>query len=174
LLTQAETHELQHHISRTKGQAYQIIGTVDLDSTDTSPTILHLRNISQTRFCIITFYRFQSASLGGGLAIPNSNNYFQFGTGTTYVSGGATATPVNSNFASANTAEVTAFTDNPSTSGTFTELDRYYTNDNTQERFEKQGSIILGTNDALEVRFVGDNDSGAVYTRVTFLMTAFD
>ena len=44
MITQAETHELQHHISRHKGQVYQIIGEVSNLWNGTN-TLLHIRNI---------------------------------------------------------------------------------------------------------------------------------
>ena len=36
--------------------------------------------------------------------------------------------------------------------------------------FNKQGSVIVGQNDTLEIRVVSDHTAGTAYARVTFMM----
>ena len=53
--------------------------------------------------------------------------------------------------------------------GTFVELDRYYIQSEADAVvYNKEGSIVLGKDDTLEIRIVSDNTSGTAYARVSF------
>ena len=54
LKTQAEIHELQHEISREKGQVYQIIGK-EASVAATTQTLLHVKNISDHLSMVISY-----------------------------------------------------------------------------------------------------------------------
>ena len=105
LSTQAETHELQHHISLNKGQVYQAIGTHTLATSGTK-TILHIKNNDPERFLIVSYMRIQ---FPGGDGNIDEDTYFECGYNTIYGSGGATITPVNMNATSGNIATVTRY-----------------------------------------------------------------
>lgn len=170
LATRAIVHELQHHHSRDNGQVYQVIGD-DVTIASGTNILLHLRNDSSTHGLVVSYVRMQNVDLAGGTAPPSVNTYFQLGTGTTYVSGGTAVTPINTNRTSGNTANVTAYDNTPTISGTFIELDRWYPDgDGAEQTYNKHGSIILGKNDTLSIRLVTDNTSGTGYCRITFAM----
>jgi len=164
LLTQAENHELQHHISITQGQVYQAIGTHTL-STSGTKTVLHINNDDASRYLVVSYMRVQFT--GGGTI--DENTYFQCGFDTVYNSGGGIITPVNMNAISGNVATVTAYNDNPTVTGSLSEFDRWY-GDKNMEVFNKHGSIIMGLNDTIEWRLVTDQTAGVAYARVTMMM----
>lgn len=168
LLTSADSKPIQHVISVRDGQSYQVIG--DFTSINNSThTVLHIKNTSSSRNLVITYIRMQTIDLAGGTAPPSATNYWQIGTGRTVSSGGSTVTPVNVNFSSGNTADVTATDNNPTMSGTFTELDRYYIqSEGDTVTYNKEGSIIIGKDDTLEIRIVASSTSGTAYARVSF------
>jgi hypothetical protein len=166
LATVAEIHELQHHISRTQGEVYQIIG-LETAITASTQTVLHIKNTSSTLKMVVSYIRMQIAGESGGTALTDAATYFQMGFGRTYVSGGALVTPVNMNVTSANSAPCTAYNDSPVMAGTFTEIDRWYPNGDAMQVFNKHGSLILGLNDTMEIRLVTDHTAGHAYARVT-------
>jgi len=170
LKTVAEIHELQHHISHHDQQVYQVIGEV-LNVNPGTNTILHITNESTTHNMTATYIRVQAVDLYGGSTIPSSGTYFQIGRDTTYTSNGTATTPVNMYFASANSADVSAYKDNPTLGGSFTEFDRWYLEaDGKMMTFNKHGSVMVGQNDAFEIRFITDAMSGVAYCRLTFCM----
>lgn len=166
LKTQAETQQLQHHISRNTGQVYQTVGRETAIAAATQ-TILHLKNTSTTKNMVITFMRMQLVGEAGGTAVPDPATYFQIGFGRTYSSGGTAVTPVNVNTNSGNVAAITAYDNSPVMAGTFTEIDAWYPDGSAMQIFNKQGSVILGFNDTIEVRLVTDHTSGLAYARLT-------
>ena len=168
LLVQAETQQIQHYISKNNKQAYQIIGNVASVSSGTN-TILHFKNTSPSLLAVFTYIRLQVISLSGGTALPDVATYLQIGSDTLYDSGGVSVNPVNVNLTSANLADIMAYS-NPITTGSLTEIDRLYPINGDQKVFNKEGSLILGQNDAIEVRLVTDHTSGLAYTRMSFLM----
>jgi hypothetical protein len=165
LLTQAETHELQHHISMNEGQVYQAIGTHTLASGGTK-TILHIRNNDPARFMVVSYMRIQ---FPGGDGTIDAATYFDCGFNETYTSGGTEVTPVNMNASSGNVASVVAFQDNPTVGGSFAEFDRWYP-DKTMQTFNKHGSLILGFDDTVSWRLITDQTTGLAYCRVTLMM----
>lgn len=162
-----ENLELQHWISRYKGNTYQAI-SVDTGITAKTQTLLHLKNTDTEKSCVISFIRMQAIT--NTASKPVVGEYFQIGLGETVASGGTTTTPVNMNTSSGNTASVTATGVDPTMAGTFTEIDRIYHKASGDEyTFNKQGSIILGLNDTFSVRFVSAG-TGEAKCRITFMM----
>ena len=165
LRTEAEIHELQHHISLNEGQVYQAIGVHTVGSAG-KKVILHIRNNDPSRFMVISYMRIQYP---GGDGTIDAATYFDCGLDTTYTSGGTEVTPVNMNASSGNVASVVAYDDNPTVGGSFAEFDRLYP-DKTMEFFNKHGSLILGFDDTMSWRLTTDQTSGLVYARVTLMM----
>jgi hypothetical protein len=165
LLTQAETHELQHHISMNEGQVYQAIGTHTLSGAGTK-TILHIRNNDPSRFLVVSYMRVQ---FPGGDGTIDAATYFDCGFDASYTSGGTQVTPVNMNASSGNVASVVAYEDDPTVGGSFAEFDRYYP-DKSMEVFNKHGSLILGFDDTVSWRLTTDQITGLAYARVTLMM----
>ncbi len=169
LLVRSFSETIQHSVSHNEGQAYQIIGEATLSSGTT--TALHIKNISSTKDLIITYLRHQIIDQSGGTAFPNVSNYYRISLGRIYDSEGTEVTPVNLNTNSANSAEVTVYNDDPSLTGTANEIDRWYTKaEGDMNTFNKEGSIILGQNGTLELSYIGDQTSGTIYTRLSFIM----
>lgn len=170
LLVSSNSKPLQHVVSQRDGNAYQVIG--DFASINNSThTILNLKNDSETKNIVITYIRLQTIDLAGGTAPPSALNYWQIGKGRTVSSGGTAVTPVNVNFTSGNTSSVTATDNNPTMSGTFTEIDRYYIeSEATPQLYRKEGAIILGKDDAIEIRIISSNTSGTAYTRISYYL----
>jgi hypothetical protein len=72
---------------------------------------------------------------------------------------------------SSNAAEATITTGAPALSGTSTEIDRWYTQSEADmASFNKQGALIIPPSQTMEVSYVGDQTSGTLYTRVSFVM----
>ena len=164
LLTQAEVHELQHHISIKKGQVYQVIGTHSLSASGTLP-ILHIKNEDPDRKLFISYMRIQF--IGDG--VIDEETYWQCGFGRTYSSSGTGVTPVNMNKTSGNVASVTSYGNDPVLAGTFEEFDRWHP-DKSMMTFNKHGSLILGLSDTFEWRLQTDQSSGFAYCRCTIIM----
>ncbi len=167
LEVRAITEPLQSHRSKVFGDSYQVIG--DFASLNNSThTVLHIVNTSTTKSMIVTYMRMQIIGAAGGNF--NANTYFQIGRDRTVSSGGTAVTPVNVNFDSGNTADATCTDNNPTMTGTFLEIDRWYPEGNGKMvTFNKEGSVILGLNDTLEIRCVTDHTSGTAYARVSFI-----
>lgn len=168
---QSESHELQHHVSFEDGQVFQAIGEVS-DIADGLNTVLHIRNDSTSLKAIVSFIRLQLPGISGlgSTLLPDDGTYFQLGRDTVRSSGGVGVAPVNMNFASGNTPALTAYKDNLVVSGAFQELDRWYPG-HSMMTFNKQGSLILGLNDTLEVRLTTDQPALTVaYCRVTIML----
>jgi hypothetical protein len=171
LLARTFSESIQHSISHNEGQAYQVIGTTTLSNGTVVP--LHITNDSSTLDLIITYCRHQIIDSSGGTSFPNINNYYSIALGRTYSSGGTTTIPINLNTTSGNAAEVTVYTDNPTLTGTESEIDRWHTKANgDMNTFNKEGSIVIGQNGTLELSYIGNQTSGTIYTRLSFLMMA--
>lgn len=167
LETRAETLSHQHYISREFAQTFQVIGVTDTLTAATIP-VLHIKNDDPERDLVISYIRLQIVDPNATL--PGVGDYFQLGLGTT-ISGGSAVTPVNTNASSGKVASVTATHSTPSSSGTFSELDRWYpTADGDSVTYNKDGSIILGLNDTFEIRIVSTSTAGIAYARTTFMM----
>ena len=169
LEVQSESEEIQHTISFNNGQAYQAFCTTPLSNG----TVIcqHITNNDPNRNLVVTFVRHQIIGASGGTSFPNVGNYFRISFGTTYSSGGTESTPVNVNNGSGNLANVTVYGGNPTVTGTPVEIDRWYTkSDGDMNTFNKEGSVILQPGQSLEFAYVGDQTSGTMYSRVSFLM----
>lgn len=167
----SKTESYQHILSAEKQQAYQVIGTATLASG--TVTVLHIKNISSSMNMVITYVRHQVLDQAGGAAFPNASNYFQIALERTYASGGSTSTPVNIFVGSGNTPEVTVYQGAPTLAGTAMEIDRYYTKaEGDMNTFNKEGALVIPPNKTVEFSYVGDQTSGTIYTRVSFLMEA--
>ena len=165
----AISDSIQHEVSQSQGQAYQVIGIATLSSGRT--VSLHVSNSSSTRSLVVTYVRHQIIDHSGGTTFPNASNYFSLALGRVYVSGGATVTPVNLNQGSGNNAEVVAYQTNPTLSGTVFEIDRWYTKaEGDMNAFIKEGSIVVQPNRTIELAYVGDQTGGIIYSRMSFLM----
>lgn len=166
----AVTHSIQHHNSLTDGNAYQSIGDFAAINNATH-TILHLINDSSTLNVVVTYLRISAVGLTGGTALPSVTNYFQMGFGRTVSAGGTAVIPVNMNQSSGNTASVTTTDNNPTMAGTFLEADRWYIEANGIENtYYKDGSIVLGVGETMEIRVVSDHTTGTAYARLSFIM----
>ncbi|KKM87174.1 hypothetical protein LCGC14_1271620 [marine sediment metagenome] len=173
LAVEAISKSLQHEISENKGQAYQVIGMATLASG--TVISLHILNTSSTRNLVVTYIRHQIIDESGGTALPNASNYFRIAFNRTFSSGGSTVTPVNLNQGSGNEAEVTAYDTNPTLAGTAKEIDRWYTKaEADMNTFNKEGSIVIQPNHTMELAYIGDQTSGTLYTRLSFLMEVPD
>lgn len=166
LEVESESHELQFHISARNSQAYQVI-SVDTGITAKTQTVLHMKNTDSTRNCVLTFIRMQAIT--NTASKPVVGEYFEMGVNRTVASGGTTTTPVNINVASGNTASVTCTGIDPSMTGTFAAIDRWYNEGNDEHIHDKKGSVILGLNDTFEIRLLSAG-TGEAYARVSFLM----
>jgi hypothetical protein len=167
-LVSADSKPIQHVVSVRDAQAYQVIG--DFASINNSThTVLHIQNTSSTKVLIITYIRVQTIDLAGGTAPPSATNYWQLGTGRTVSSGGSSVAPVNVNFSSGNVAAATCTDNNPTMTGTFTEIDRYYIeSEGDSAKYNKEGAIVLGKDDTFEARITASSTSGTGYVRVSF------
>ncbi len=169
MFVRAESHSLQHHVSRHMGETYQIIGDFESVSNSTY-TILHITNTKPDKVICISYVRTQ-AIVSGGSTIPDVGTFFQLGFGTEFSSGGTLVTPVAMNTTSGKASGTTAYDNNPSVTGTFTEIDRWYVEPNGRQTvFNKDGSIIIGQNDTVEVRFTSDHTAGTAYARITYFL----
>ena len=167
-LVKSESLALQHWVALNRQQSYQVVG--DFASVNNAThTILHMKNTDADRLMVISYIRVQLIGTSGGTALPAVATRFELGYGRTYSSGGTAVTPVNTTSGAANSASVTAYDNNPTMAGTFSELDRIYV-DNSQYTFAKEGSLIVPQNQTFEVRLVSDHTAGTAYSRITFMM----
>lgn len=166
-LVRSENRELQHAVAIKRQRTFQVI-SVDTGITAKTQTLLHLKNTDPARKCVVSFIRFQAIT--NTASKPVVGEYFEVGFGREVASGGTAATPVNTFVGSGRTANVTATGIDPTMSGTFTAIDRWYHQaSGDMHTFNKQGSIILDLNDTMEVRFVAAG-TGEAMCRLTFMM----
>lgn len=167
LQVEAEIHELQHHVSRTTGQSYQVLGVTDTLTAGIIP-VLHITNNDPDRKMVVSFIR--SGVVASAATLPNVADYFSIGFGTT-ASGGTAVTPTNANRTSGSDALVTALSSTPTSAGTFEEFDRWYpASSGDRISYNKQGSVILGLNDSIEIRHTNTSTGGTSWARVTLMM----
>lgn len=165
-LTVHAVMEAAQKYSTETGRAYQIIGDFAALNNSTH-TILNIVNTSSTQRAFISYIRCQIIGAAGGNFTAATR--FEIGTGRTVASGGSTVTAVNMSFGSGLLAEMTSTDNNPTMTGTFTEIDRWYPKENGEmQTFRKEGSIMLSKNNSLEIRCVTDHTSGTAYARVSF------
>lgn len=167
LQVEAEIHELQHHVSRTTGQSFQVVGVSDT-LTAADVTVLHIKNNDPDRKLVVSFIR--SGVVAGNASFPTIGDYFSLVFGTE-VTGGTAVEPVNVNRTSGSDALVTVTASTPTATGTAIEFDRWYPNGSgDRNAYNKQGSVILGLNDTIEIRHTSTSTAGIAWARVTFMM----
>jgi len=167
LAVDSKSASLQHTISAEENQAYQMIGISTLSSGET--IVMQITNRSSSNI-VMTYLRHQIVGASGGTAFPNVNNYFSIRLGRTYYSGGTELSPVNVYAGSGNSPNIEAYSD-PTLVGTPLEIDRWYTKaDGDMYTFNKEGALIIPTNQGFEITYQGDQTSGTIYARVSFIM----
>jgi len=170
LEVKAESVAQQHYISKKQGGTFQVAGNSGtLTAGDT--TILHIRNDSADKQMVVTYMRAQLTNVSGG-AFDDLGDYLEFGFGRTVTSGGTAVLPVNMNRSSGVVAPVTATEANPTVAGTFISVGDtvHPTASGEAYVYNKEGSVILGLNDTMEMRYVGTHTVGEINVRVTFMM----
>lgn len=159
VLTQSETHDLEHHVSRKAGRTFSIQATQDITG---NTNILHITNASQTRQIIISELDVEHIDLSGGSALPSSNTYFQISFDTTYDSGGTELIPVNLRRDSGNLS-AGVVRKNGTVTGDPVEWKRLYPHINGNPTFyDFRNSLLLGFNDTMQISLVTDHTSGLV------------
>lgn len=169
LRTQAESLTTQHFVSRYNGQAYQAVFE-DTGLGAATNVVGHIKNTSSTLSLVATYIRLQAVKLAGGTAFGGDEHFWSLAFDRTYASGGALELPTNMNRGTGNAADVIAYDTNPVLAGTAVEFDRVYVEDVQQQSLNKEGALILGPNDTMELTFTTDHTSGTAYARLTFMM----
>ena len=170
ILTKSEVISQQHFISTEFGRSFQAEG-VSVTLTSATHTVLHLKNDDPQRNMVISYIRTQ---LVGANASNLLTNYFELGFDRTVSANGTVVEPTNMNRGSGVAATFTATSGagtTPTMAGTFVSFDKWYPKEgNDRLSYNKEGSIILGLNDTLEVRYVGTATAGNAYARATIMM----
>jgi hypothetical protein len=172
LYVRTKSLQLQHVISEEEQDAYQVSGIADLSSGTIKA--LHLYNSNDIKFMVLTYIRHQVVGAAGGTAFPNVSNYFSVCSGLTYASGGDVITPVNVYIGSGNISNITSYDASTTpivTTGTTTELERWYTQANgDMNRLNKEGALIIPPRQSLTLCYTGDHTSGILSTRISYVM----
>jgi len=163
----AESHELQHQVSFYEENTYQVLA-IDATVTATTDQVLHIKNTSATKKCVITYIRMQAVT---DITVAEVTEYWSLILGDTVASGGSAGVITNMNASSGKVAEVTATIADPSMDGVGVEIDRYYPTKSGDECiFNKHGAIVLGLNDTLHIAFTSGAAAGHAKARITFSM----
>jgi hypothetical protein len=166
LVTNSRSESIQHYTSHEEENAYQVLNVVPLVPGEV--VAQHFYNNDPENEMILTYIRHQV--IESDATLPNDENYFSIAFGREYVSDGLEITPVNVFNGSGNEADVTVYCSNPTLSGTAVEIDRWYTKEvGDMNVFNKEGSVVIGTGQTIEFRYIGTG-TGLLYTRVSFLM----
>lgn len=167
LKSSSESLSQQHVISKEFGQAYQAYGRTATLTAGTT-TVLHLKNTDPNRDLVVSFIRIQAVGIN---VSDDVGNYFEFGFGRTVASGGTPATVTNLNRKRGIVASAVATDGSPTMAGTFAGIERWHPAASGEANtFRKDGSIILGLNDTLEIRYVGTSTTGIAEARITFML----
>jgi len=162
MAVKAITTSSQNYYSRKNKDAYQVSTQINIAASEQS--VLFMKNGSQDKHLVVTYLRMMSA----GAAAANENAYFKVSVGGTYVSGGAAITPTNMFVRSAKEALGVFYSGTtPIVTSGFTEIDRNH-QANEMVTYRKEGSLVLDTNDALEITHKGSTAAGVAYARVSF------
>lgn len=170
LQTHSESLPQQHYISHNFGRTFQAFGhsgTLEAGII----TCLHVKNDDPDRDMVVTFFRAQIIGASGG-SFDALTDYLEFGFGRTVDSGGTAMIPANMNRSSGVAASVTATENAPTMAGTFVPIGDLWHPAASGETalYNKNGSVILGLNDTLEIRYVGTHTAGEIHCRITFMM----
>jgi hypothetical protein len=163
---EAEQQPFQHYNSLNRQLTFQApyFGATITTGTE---DLIHMANNNSSFVMAITFIRVQVIT---DATVPASTEYIQLGFGQEYASGGTAVTPVNVNVGNGNTSGVTAYGNNPTVSGTFTEIDRWYLESNGKEQvYNKAGAVIVSNGQAFGIKLVGTG-SGVANVRVSYAM----
>jgi hypothetical protein len=164
----SESRTIPGYISQFDGNAYQVWDTTT--PANGTKTVLHIKNGDTDKQLVVTYIRLCFIT-GSGTAVPNTGTYFDIAVDRTVSSSGDTLTPSNMNAASGKSASVTATGNGPSMAGTADVVEQIYVPATGADIFRnKEGSLILGLNDTMEIRITHDNASGLAYARVAFQM----
>jgi len=168
LQVRAYSEAFQHTIADEDQQAYQVIGEATLSSGTVTPLIITNNNADNR--IVVTYIRTQVVGSSGGTALPDSGNYFSIDLGGSYTSGGTVATPVNTTVSSGNLPIVTAYQGDPTVVAGST-VDKWFpVSDGDKNSFNKEGSIIIRQGQSIQFNYTGDQTSGTVYVRLSFVM----
>lgn len=171
LAVSSRAESIQHYISHEEEQAYQVLNVTPFTAGTT--VACHFKNVSADKDMIITYIRHQVLNPSETLpsnADPETGEFFRIAFGRTYSSGGAETLPVNIFRGSGNLAEVEFHCGNPTLSGIAVEIDRWYTQSDTDMNvFNKEGSVVIGPNQTIELSYVSKG-TGHLYSRLSFLM----
>jgi len=152
----------QNFYSRRNQDAYQVSTQVNIDTSN--QPILFLENISSDKHLVITYIRMMSA----GAAASNETAYFTINVGGTYSSGGAAISPVNMFVGTAKLADTIAYSGStPLVLSGFTEIDRSH-QANEMVTYNKEGSLVLDTKQAISINHIGSTVAGVAYARISF------
>jgi len=133
--------------------------------------VLHINNTSPNMQLVVTYLRHQIVGASGGTAFPNDSNYFTVRVGRDRTSGGSLVVPVNMNVGSGNKADVVVYDGNPTIVAGALEIDRWYTkSDGDMNTFNKEGALIIQPHNSMQISYTGDQTSGKIYGRVSFLL----
>ena len=169
LWVDSRSASLQHDVSYTDESAFQVTGVANLASGTVVPLII--TNNNQDKDVVITFVRHQVIGSSGGTAFPNASNYFAIRKGTSYSSGGSVATIENINVGSSVVSGVSCYQGAPTVTGTAADIDRWYTKgDGDMNSFNKEGALIIQPGQTIDLAYIGDQTSGIVYTRLSFIL----
>ena len=167
LKVSAENHELQHYMAITHGQTYQV-EYIDTGITAKTQAILHLKNTDPTRNMVISYLRLQAITAG---TYPSTGEMWKLCLNETYTSGGTVLIPTNTFQKSGKAAVAEVYGNDPTLGGTPLVLDSQAPKDNGQEiSYNKHGSIILGLNDTLTIKYISAS-TGWAKARLTFVMS---
>lgn len=168
LVVRSESEPIQH-TQGLKGDSYQLVVKHELSVGEN--VLLNMKNVSTNKNLVVTYLRHQVVEASGGSSFPNRSNYFSFGLGQEYYSGGESKDPVNINTAVGALAVVEARIDNPSLTGTYKEIDPWYTKAlGDMNAFNKEGSVIVTPNKSLQLKYFTDHTSGFISVRISFIM----
>lgn len=152
--------------SQVKGRAFQVIGEHTVAGAATIP-VLFMQNDNPELELLVTFMRLQVLGI-----TPAAGEFFEIGFGNTYTSGGTAVTPVNVNTGSSKPPNVTAYGNNPTLGGTFTQIDKWRPlAANDEQTFSKEGSVVIAPQRSLTIRYTALAAAGTLYARTSFYLT---
>ena len=171
LQVRAVSEPIQHWISHDKGLAFQAIGEQTLAAGTIWP--LFIKNTDPSQQIVVTYIRHQIVDETGGTVLPNVDNYLKVSFNTEYTSGGTPIVPVNMHRGKANAPLADIHTG--ATINTTNEIisDKWFTKDEgDMYSWNKEASLILGPGQTMGVGYTGDQTSGTIFVRISFIVMA--
>jgi hypothetical protein len=150
----------QMHLSARHQQAFQVLSGVQ--SITGANGLLAIRNDSAKRL-VVTYIRVACDDTETAQALV------EIYLGGTWTGGGTALTPVNLNLTSAAQAGVTAET-NSLPGGTPSLIDARWLRGPGEVTYNKEGSIILGTNNVFSIKVTPETAAVGFNARLSFLM----